>query len=231
MKIYQIRVDLYLLKDISLDMAQKRITAFIDSAIGKDDYLSRIHEENMYKYYCSNLFYPQEQDKIYKQGKIYTVTIRTISPLMAQFFTSDVFINHYSRELKGLKVKPTIIQPKYIEQLYSIMPVVLKNDTGYWRSFMSIDEYTYRIKVNLIKKYNLLFEQELDEDFQLFDALEFINRQPIRCRYKNVNLLGDKLRLYITQDDTAQLIANMALGTGIGEMNARGFGFVNAKYI
>lgn len=231
MNVYQIRLKTYLLTDIPLDIVQKKITAFIDSAIGKDEKLLGLHEVNMFKCYCSNLFFPQEADKIYKKDKIYTVTIRTISWQLAQFFTSDGFINHCSREMKGLTVQPMIIQPRFIEMIYSLTPVVLKDDEGYWRSFMNIDEYAYRIKTNLIKKYNQFFDQQLDEDFQLFNAIEFINRKPISCKYKNINLLGDKIRLHVAQDETAQLICHMALGTGIGEMNARGFGFVNCKYI
>lgn len=231
MNVYQIRLKTYLLTDIPLSMAQKKITAFIDSAIGKNEQMLDLHKANIYKCYCSNLFFPQEEDKLYKKDKIYTITIRTISWELAQFFTSSEFINHTSRELKGITVKPAIIKPRFMEMLYSLTPVVLKDEEGYWRSFMGIDEYTYRLKVNLIKKYNQFYNKKIDEDFQLFDALEFINRKPVSCRYKNVNLLGDKVRLYITQHETAQLIGHMALGTGIGEMNARGFGFVNGKYI
>ena len=37
-----------------------------------------LHEENVYKNYCYDLLCPVEKDKIYKRGKIYTLTIRTV---------------------------------------------------------------------------------------------------------------------------------------------------------
>ena len=52
----------------------------------------------------------------------------------------------------------------------------------------------------------------------------------MRVPYKNVVLLGDKLSLTISKDERAQELAYMALGTGIGENNARGCGFLSYRY-
>lgn len=54
-----------------------------------------------------------------------------------------------------------------------------------------------------------------------------MNHKPIIIKYKNIKLLGDKIKLYVNSDETSQEVAYMALKTGIGEMNSRGFGFVN----
>ena len=71
----------------------------------------------------------------------------------------------------------------------------------------------------------------MDEDFKLFDKIELKNRKPISVKYKKIKLLGDKVNLYIADNDRAQALAYMAIGCGIMEMNSRGCGFVNYKYI
>ena len=61
--------------------------------------------------------------------------------------------------------------------------------------------------------------------------LEFLNEGPIVMEYKNVKLLGDKVRLQIADNDSAQKLAYMSLGTGLLEMNSRGAGFVNYRWL
>ena len=61
--------------------------------------------------------------------------------------------------------------------------------------------------------------------------LEFLNQGPIVMEYKNVKLLGDKVRLQIADNDSAQKLAYMSLGTGLLEMNSRGAGFVNYRWL
>ena len=94
---------------------------------------------------------------------------------------------------------------------------------------MSFGNYERRLKENLIKKYNCLNKVKIDENFQLYSAIEFKNKLPIKISYKNISLLGDKFNIYISDNEQAQSLAYMCLGTGILEMNARGFGFVNNK--
>lgn len=62
---------------------------------------AKLHEENTYKNYCYDLLSPLEKDKIYKAGKIYTLTIRTVNEEMALFF-ANICVNTYTWEIKGL---------------------------------------------------------------------------------------------------------------------------------
>ena len=84
---------------------------------------------------------------------------------------------------------------------------------------------------NLIKKYNYFMNSKINENFQLYDSISFKNNRPIPSNYKNVTLLGDKISLNISQEALAQEIAYMSLGTGVLEMNARGYGFVNYRWL
>lgn len=50
-------------------------------------------------------------------------------------------------------------------------------------------------------------------------------------KYKNISLLGDKISFKVSENDMAQEISNFALGVGVGEINSRGFGFVNYRWL
>jgi len=230
MKVFQIRVKIYLLKDIEVSQIQKKVTAFVDSGFSKTDALAEMHEENKFKWYCFDLLYPAEKDKIYKQGKVYTLTIRTVDDTLARHF-SEVCVNTHTCEMKGLTAEIRILPQKIIDTLYTLTPAVLKDDRGYWRYFMTVAEFEERLKVNLVKKWNRFTGEKLSEDFQLCTSLEFLNKVPISIAYKNIKILGDKFRLHIADNETAQKLAYFALGTGLLEMNARGAGFVNYRWL
>lgn len=230
MQVFQTRIKLYFLQNIPMNHIQSKLTALIDKGFLLNEELKKIHEDNKYKNYCYDLPFPIEQDGLYRQGKIYTVTIRTIDRKMAEYF-HEVCVNQYTDEIKGLTADIRILPRKVIETLYTLTPAVLKDERGYWRSHMSLAEYEARLKANLIKKWNRFEEERMEEDFPLYTLLEFLNDRPVGVEYKNIKLLGDKLRLQLADNDNAQKLAYMSLGTGILEMNSRGFGFVNYRWL
>lgn len=230
MQVFQIRIKLYLLQDIPADQIQTRLTALIDKGFYLDEELSQTHEVNRFKNYCYDLPYPIEKDGQYKKGKIYTVTIRTIDGRMAEYF-HEVCVNQFTAEMKALTAEIRILPKKAIQTLYTLTPAVVKDEKGYWRSHMSLAEYEKRLKNNLVKKWNYFQKDKMEEDFQLYTLLEFLNDKPIGMEYKNIRLLGDKLRLQMSDHEAAQNLAYMSLGTGILEMNSRGCGFVNYRWL
>lgn len=230
MQVYQIRIKLYMLTDVALNRIQTNLTAFIDKGFLENEELLQMHEENKFKNYCYDLPYPIEKDKIYKKGKIYTVTIRTIDPRLAKYF-QEVCVNSYTDEVKGLTSEIRIIPKKVIDSIYTLTPVILKDDKGYWRKHMQLAEFENQLKVNLIKKWNRFTGEKLSEDFSLYTLLEFLNETPVPMEYKSIKLLGDKIRLQITDNETAQKLAYMALGTGLLSMNSRGAGYVNYRWL
>lgn len=230
MQVYQIRIKLYMLTDVALNRIQTNLTAFIDKGFLENKELLQMHEENRFKNYCYDLPYPVEKDKIYKKGKIYTVTVRTIDPKLAKYF-QEVCVNSYTDEVKGLTSEIRIIPKKVIDSLYTLTPVILKDDKGYWRKHMQLAEFENQLKVNLIKKWNAFTGEKLSEDFSLYTLLEFLNETPVPMEYKSIKLLGDKIRLQIADNETAQKLAYMALGTGLLSMNSRGAGYVNYRWL
>ena len=71
----------------------------------------------------------------------------------------------------------------------------------------------------------------MNEDILLYDVIKINNRMPIKILYKNINLLGDKVSLKISNQQLAQDLAYFALGVGLGENNSRGCGFMNYKFL
>lgn len=230
MKVIQIRIKILLKENIHVSDIQPKVCGLIDYSFSKRQELLDMHNENKYKFYCFDFPYPAERDQIYKKGKIYTLTIRTVDFELAEFFSNSL-LDVQTRFIKALSSELKILPQRPIEKIYSLTPAIIKNDTGYWRDNMSIEDYQKRLKENLVKKYNIITGTKMDEDFKLFDKIELKNRKPISVKYKKIKLLGDKVNLYIADNDRAQALAYMAIGCGIMEMNSRGCGFVNYKYI
>lgn len=230
MQVFQVRIKLFLLKNIKAEFLQNDLNSFIDRGLSKNEELLKFHNANKYKCYCFDNLYPIEQDKIYKKDNVYALTLRTIDKKLADFF-ADKLVNEFDDKFKGLTSEVKIIPKKHIDKVYSVTPVVLKNDDGYWKGRLSIDDFEKRIKSNLIKKYNYIMNTKINEDFQLYTAIEFKNKKPIAIKYKNIKLLGDKISLNVADNKIAQDLIYMSLGTGLAEMNSRGAGFMNYRYL
>lgn len=230
MNVYEITLKVYLLKPISIEESQEKIAELIDKALAKNDEFLEMHNENTFKNYCFNSFYPIDESGVYKADSIYTLKIRSVNKDLAQYL-NNTLANEYTSCIKGLVTEIRIIPKKYIEKIYSITPVILKNNDGYWKNCITFEAFEKRIKENLIKKYNFINNEKLDEDFELYTAIELKNKKPIAISYKGKRILGDKINIVLSDDPRAQELAYMAIGTGIGEMNARGQGFVNFRWI
>lgn len=230
MQIFELQNKIYLLKDVKQEEVSKEISSLIDITLGRDKKFLELHNENCFKNYCFDEFYPLEKDKLYKADGLYNFRIRTTNKELAIYLSKEI-PKSYTSSIKALKSEIKLINKKHIDKIYSISPLIVKNDCGYWRKHLSLEEYSERIKVNLIKKYNNLNNKKIDEDFILFNSIELKNKKPVPLNYKGIKLLGDKISLKISDDPIAQELAYMALGTGIGEVNSRGAGFVNFRYL
>lgn len=229
-KVYEIRLKIFLLRDIPVIKIMGEEAEFIDSALAKDSKWLEYHEKNCLKNYCMGGLYPIEKDGVYKKEEIYTITIRTVDVELAKYFSKELR-NHYTESIKGLTLENRILPKKFISEIYTLTPVIMKTDKGYWRDQISINEFERLLVENLIKKYNQYTGEKIDEDFQLYTGLTFMNRKPVKVEYKGIHLLGDKVNLKISDDVRAQELAYVLLGTGIGTMNARGYGYCNYRWL
>jgi len=127
----------YLLKSINVEEAQQKIAELIDKSLAKNGEFLDLHNKNIFKNYCFNSFYPIDKSGIYKADNVYTVKLRTISKELGQYL-NNVLSNEYTDYIKGLVTDIRIIPKKHIEKVYSITPLILKNDDGYWKSYKEI---------------------------------------------------------------------------------------------
>lgn len=230
MKVWELKLKVYLKKNIPMEESQIQICKIIDNCLTKDQQFLDFHNNNKYKNYVYSSFYPIEKNKVYLAGKIYTVTLRTVDERLMKHF-KKFLENESSLVIKALVLEIKIIPRKYIERIYSITPVVLKLESGYWRTNESLEIFEKRLKENLIKKYNNFTNNKINEEIDLFTFMKFDNIKPIATKYKDIKMMGDKITLNVDGNNLAQELAYFALGTGLLEMNARGFGFVNYKWL
>lgn len=229
LKVYELKVKVFLYTPIPYENAIGIISSLIDQALAKSpDYLE-FHEKNTYKYTFGSL-YPTEKEGVYKKETIYQFKVRTCDGNLAAYLHGSL-PKEENEWMKGLVAEVRMIPKRHITALYSLTPVIMKSkEKGYWRDDMSLPDFERRLKENLIKKYNMVTGQKMDEDFELYTLLEFKNKYPIGIPYKGIRLLGDKIQMQIADNSQAQALAYLAIGMGVCEMNGRGAGFVSYHF-
>lgn len=224
-QVYQIDCKVYMMKSIPLSNILEEISHFIDTGLGKNDKMLEFHEKKGYKNYSHSGFKELEKDKVYKEGKVYSFSIRCIDDVLKNYL-SKTLPDISTSTIKGLVATVKFIPKMYIERIYTLTPALLKLEEGYWKGHMDFITYEKRIIENSIKKAKLIMG-EFEENFVLFNGIKMLNHKPIANSYKNITLLGDKFELLIADNEKAQQVAYILLATGILEGNPRGYGFVN----
>lgn len=227
-QIYQIDVKVYLLKTVTYHDMQQQITQFIDQVMAKKEELLTLHNTNCFKYYCFSGFKTIQREGIYQEGTLNSFSVRCLDKELAEYLAYEL-ANHTSLTMKGLTCQSKIVKTGLIQKLYLITPAVLKFEDGYWRKNHSLEEFQERIISNTLRKYKEYTQEELEQPVKLFTNFRLLNKIPIKTRYKNIHLLGDKFELIIAEDEVSQKLAQFLLGAAIGELNARGYGFLNYK--
>ncbi|HPU62964.1 MAG TPA: CRISPR-associated endoribonuclease Cas6 [Mobilitalea sp.] len=215
------------MKDIPLTHILEFISNFIDTGLAKSEKMLEFHKRKGFKNYSHSGFKELETDKIYKADKIYSFSVRCIDGYLKDYFAKILPITH-TRTLKGLVTTVKPISKIDIDKLYTLTPALIKLEQGYWKGNIDLHTYYNMIIENSVKKAKSVIGN-FDEDFDLFSDIKILNKTPVATRYKNISLLGDKLELNIANNDMAQKIAYILLGTGICENCSRGYGFVNYK--
>ena len=237
LRVYEIRLKIYLMQNIAQEQSYTVFSEFLDTYLSKRTEFLKLHEENSFKMYCFDQPYPIEKDGIYKKESVYTVRIRTVDTRLLQYLL-DGLSNHYTTWIKGLTLNVKSISKKMLAQIYSITPAVIKcegsvekGQGGYWKKCLTFEQYEKRLVENLVKKYNVVMCTKIDEGFSLYHQIELTNNKPIAVPYKNIRLLGDKICIHAAENELAQELLYLSIGVGICELNARGMGFVNYRYL
>ncbi|HIS55975.1 MAG TPA: CRISPR-associated endoribonuclease Cas6 [Candidatus Fimimorpha excrementavium] len=231
MLVFEYRLKVRMKKNIAYEECAEKIGHFIDSALCKDKEYLEFHRKTGYKWYTFDLPAPIEPGKVYQVSKTYYFRIRTVLQNLAEYFSRSL-IYHITDEMVGLTGELRIIPKKPLEKLFSLTPLIQLTDHGYWRDHLSLEEFENQIKVNLIKKYNMLNQCRIeDESFHLYRGIVFKNKKPVKVKYKNITLLGDKIEIMAETNPMAQELLYLSIGCGMGAHNSRGAGFMGYKYL
>jgi CRISPR-associated endoribonuclease Cas6 len=235
MKTFELTCAAYLKSDIGFQNSFEAIAKYISYSIHLAG-LEEIHESKDYKYYTFGSFYPIEQDKIYKKGKIYKVTIRTLNKTLAIALYNSLKNNTNNKHFSIVEVVKKDISQIFINELYSVSPIVVSVDNGrFWTMKESgdIEQLKKLLHNNAKKKYKSFFNEEIDTKQNFIQLIEIKNRTPqsiiIRKDGKDVRFFGNKLRIIPNEDEVSQKLAFTAFGCGLGEKNSYGGGFVLAR--
>ena len=183
MLVYEYKCKILFKKNLNYEDFSEKMASFIDSVISKDDIFLKLHQSTGYKNYVFDMAYKPEKDKVYKIEKIYTVRIRTINKELVHYLYKNMRSSD-SEYIHCIGGEFRVIPKKIFEKVYTLTPALIKSKEGYWEDNISRDEYEERIKVNLIKKYNDFTGEKLDENFKLYESLEFKNEKPVKFNYK-----------------------------------------------
>lgn len=230
MMLTEFRLKVYVLKNIPMKEALESISKLLDTCLVTSGY-TQLHEENQMKLYTFSSFYPLAQEGIYQAGNIYSIIIRTLDEDIAAVLEKNLD-KQCTTYIKALTSEKRVIKQKHLDEIFSITPIIIKfKDEGYWRENHNMEEFEKRLKIGLIKKYNAIHNTKIDEDFEWIHYMKVTNRKPIATAYKGIQLLGDKVSIKVAENPIAQELAWIAVGSSIGEMPARGFGFMNYRYL
>lgn len=228
MKVYEMNIRTYLKRDLSRDEVQEKISLLISDYMGKDTLFNTLHETRSFKPYCFSNLKPISRK--YNKDSLYNFTIRTIDESFLTYILNG-FENFENNYFKNINITCKSIKQRLIKEVYTVNPVVLKDEKGYWKESKDISFFEDRLNKNLINKYNFFKKEELHKEENFYNTLEIVNKYPITTEYKNVKLLGDKLKLTINLDKESQDLIYLALGTGLLENNSVGNGFLAYTYL
>lgn len=229
MRVYEFHVKLLLKSEIRREDQQRLLTDFWNRLLSSSSELLEMHLGRDYKPYCFGNLFPVEKDGCYHQDHVYGIRIRTIDDACADLISSQTrfFETDY---LLAVSCEPKIIREHAIGKVFSLTPVLIKNDDGYWEDGIGWENYLKRLEDNLYKKYRHFYGESLDEK-KLFKSVQRINKYPLAFRYKGIQLLGDRLKIHPNMDEDTQKVIFLALGVGLGEGASIGCGFLEYEYL
>ena len=230
MNYYELKIKVQLDKDMYLDEVPYNIGIFINNSMLNNSILKKIHEEKFYKYVYDS-FYPMEKDKIYKKGKTYSFRLRSMNIQLLNKMAMSIY-NHKYAGIKAFDADFKVYEINKITEIYTVKPFIVTIDGKPWlKDKCSIEVLMKRLDDNLDKKVNQIDNLKECKENQIFiDDIEIINNYPMKYKYKNITLLGNKVKIKVKDDEYSQRKALAAIALGLGEKGSSlGAGFCKYK--
>ncbi len=237
MKVWEITIKIYVLKDIRLNCCQEQVVNLVDRALFESEKFKKLHKTNIVKPYVVSNIQNNNLTDIRKvtAGSLVTFKVRTISEELKEYLMK--YIPKQENEFfKGIVADNILIPKRNITRLNTLTLVnttFLDGDKPfYWRDLgISIEEFKVTTINNLINKYFKIMGVDIGKiTIDTIDAIVedfWIDDRPYYIKYKGVKLKGDKISIKFTDNPIAQELAYFSLGVGVSNKSTRGFGFVN----
>lgn len=218
-------------EDMPVREVQSALSELVNNSMLFDEQLKELHHQNTFKQYTFCLPYPLEQDRIYRQGRMYCFHLRTLSLKLALAF------KQWLPKAKGLVRVVSLELKNYgwtaIAELTTLTPAICTVENRCWLPENGLMLLAERLHANAVKKMKNLdpaFTVPAGDDF-FFDHIELLNHKPVVMDYKRkgTSLLGHKLRLGVKPHPWAQQLAFTVLATGVLEKNTLGCGYCVAR--
>lgn len=232
LSVCEITAKVKLLKDLNYVDAREQVGKLIDTSLCLDSDMEKLHKENKLKPYSFNNLLPIAINENYKKDNEYRTIIRTADSILSMYLFGNLE-DLKTEYFEVLNVEIKIIPKKKILELSSFTPVILriKDTSRYWRNCdVSEEKYKNQFITNCKKKYSEFYSETIPEGLPLFEEISFKNSKPISVKIKKVKMLGDSLKIKVADNEYAQNMAYLLIGTGIGEISGRGAGFIDYKY-
>ncbi len=229
MQLYELTITTLIQSNLHFTQINEKLSQLINGAMHLDRETAQMHVQSGYKHYCYGNLYPIEKDKQYKADKVYLFKIRTLENSFADKMYKQL-PNTNNTNFKVLAIEKKQYTQKHITTLETLTPALATIDNKHWVSGDSFMQLQDRIQSNLEKKYKAFYGEELKPEQCFIKHLEILNHKPICFKYKNTSLIGNKLRIHVSEDPASQKLAFMALAVGLLEKNSSaGLGFCSAK--
>ncbi len=204
-----------------------KISNLINKSLCSDGSLIKIHERTGYKPYIFSSLTPiEKKDKVYHKNRIYRFKIRSYDESFLRNLNS-ILENMETEMMRVLAINFKKVVLRKIKRLKTYNPVIVTVDDGPW--LLDRDDPSLLIRqlqANIEKKYQFFFDEKIITDNNFISSLIPLNEKPLALEYKGIKLLGNKFEFFISEDESSQKLANLALATGIGEKNSSlGAGF------
>ncbi|WP_094606249.1 hypothetical protein SPSIL_026470 [Sporomusa silvacetica DSM 10669] len=206
---------------------------WISQAQLTDPLFKQTHYDKTYKHFVFSNLYPTEKDGIYQQGRIYVLTIRSSIEDTLNRIHQCIKKSRESDYFQLVACEQRTRQLGHITELLTITPAIVTIDQRPWVPEDNIELLIQRLHVNAEKKFKSLYpDSQVQEGQPFIQGITIENRKPLATSYKGRKLLGNKLHLFIHEDEYSQKLANVVMGSGLAEKGSSlGAGFCLAKYL
>lgn len=224
MNYYQLKITVKLKKDIYFDEVTEKLSILINKSMLYDEYLKSIHEVNNYKLYVFEGLSPFEKDKVYKKGNFYMTRLRCIDKAISEAFRLCLK-NTSTNEFDVLSVDTDEIIFKPVKNIFNVTPAIATINSESWTSKMNVDMLKNSINNNILKKIKMINGADEILSHDMIKSIEIKNMKPIAFKYKNRKLIGNKFDIQVKEDELSQIMAYIAISTGLLEKNSLGYGY------